>query len=237
MGSAAGVGLALTQAAGAASVGVDLIVNGDFEDVTAVTEGFDARELASGWSTTLGGSVFAYNYAQNYDDRNDLGEVPAGNDAGSSTDYYFTMNTTDTGAIQNVDLSSGETLTLINSGVAQYDVRGFFTNYLNDAEGGQLTLSFYDGDPGVDGTGASLLGETTFLDDDLDAWSEVGGIGDIDAATRWARISLDQNPATGLSGGPDVYIDNVSFSVNPIPEPSSVLLGGLSVFFLLVRKR
>lgn len=237
LGTAAGVGLALVQASGAASLGVDLVVNGDFEDVNAgVTAGFGATELASGWVTTGGGSAFAYNYAQNYDDRRGSGLVPPGNDPGSATDYYFTQNVTEEVTIQNIDLSSGATVAAISGGGAAYDVRGFFTNYLNDPEGGRLTLSFYDGDPGVDGSGAGLVGSSvSFVDPDLDDWTEIGGTGLIDSGARWARLALDRDPNSGLAGGADVYVDNVSFTV--IPEPSSVLLAGLGSLFLLRRNR
>jgi hypothetical protein len=237
VGTAVGVGLALTQASQAATVGVNLVVNGDFEDVTGATAGFGASELASGWVSSDGGSAFAYNYAQNYDDRRGTGLVPPGNDPLSATDYYFTMNTTDLEIVQNIDLSSGETLSVVSSGLGEYDVRGFFTNYLNDEEGGRLTLSFYDGDPGLDGSGANLLSGFTFDDLDIDAWTEVGGTGAIDPATTWARLAVGLNPGLGLSSGPDIYADNISFAVNVVPEPSAVLLAALGSLGLLRRNR
>ena len=239
MGTALGVGLALTQASSAASIGVDLVINGGFEDVTGTTAGSGATEVASGWSTAAGASTFAYNYAQNYDDdRNNVGFVPPGNDLTSATDYYFTMNVTGASISQNIDLSAGESLAAITAGIASYDARAFFTNYLNDLEGGELTLAFFDGDPGVDGTGATIVGTSiSFVDTDLNAWLEVGGTGPIDPASRWARLTVGHNTATAISSGTDVYADNVSFTVTAVPEPSAALLGGLSVLLLIGRKK
>lgn len=238
-GTAAGVGVALMQASDAALVGVDLVVNGDFESVDpGITTAYGNALIDGGWATSTGGGVFAYNYGQGYDDRNDLGTVPPGNDPASATDYYFTMNATpgDEMGFQNIDLSSGETLALITSGLALFDVRGFFTNYSSDLEGGRLTLSFYDGDPGLDGTGALQVGsDFTFDDPNLDEWSAVGGTGAIDSNARWARITLGQNPGTGSSGGSDVYADNISFTV--IPEPSGALLAGMGSLMLMQRNR
>lgn len=213
--AAAGVTMALAQAANGAELDTNLVVNGDFENVDPlVSVSYDNAEISEGWTTSDGTSVFAYNYAQNYDDRNDLGEVPPGNEATSSTDYYFSMNGSDVAGVQNIDLSSGASAALIASGNAEFDLAAYFTNYASDVEQGRLILEFYDGDPGVTGLDASLIGEQiSFLDPNIDEWTLIGGTGAIPAATKWARLLLDQEPTLGSSGGPDVYVDNVSFMV------------------------
>ncbi|MGB0992909.1 MAG: PEP-CTERM sorting domain-containing protein [Akkermansiaceae bacterium] len=200
-----------------------------------------SKPLDGSGTAFTGGSVFAYNYAQNYDDRNGSGDVPPGNDSSSSTDFYFTLNATagDVAGIQTIDLSSGATATTIAAGNGVYDIRGYFTNYSTDAEGGRLTLEFYDGDPGADGTGATLLGSAINFDDtDLTEWTEIGGTGAIDSSAQWARIVLEQDPLTGTSGGgPDVYADNITFEVNAVPEPSSSLLSLAGASLLVMRRR
>jgi hypothetical protein len=140
--------------------------------------------------------------------------------------------------VQTLDLSSGDTATTIAAGNGEYDIGGYFTNYSNDPEGGRLTLEFYDGNPGFDGSGATLLGSAIHFDDpNLDEWSQVGGTGAIDSSAQWARIVLQRDPATGGPGGPDVYADNITFQVNAVPEPSSSLLALAGASLLVLRRR
>ncbi|BDS06006.1 hypothetical protein NT6N_10460 [Oceaniferula spumae] len=237
--AAVGITSALTQAAQGASLSTDLVINGGFESVNAgTTAGYSATEVNGGWFDFAGGSVFAYNYAQNYDDRDDLGTVPPGNDGSSATNYYFTFNTNDTAAIQNIDLSTGDTAAAILAGTGQYDIRGFFTNYADDLELGRLTLEFYDGDPGVDGFGATLVGSAINFDvTNSEEWEQVGGTGAIDSTAQWARIIVDHNTASGSSSGPDVYADNITFQVNVVPEPSSSLLALAGASLIVLRRR
>ena len=213
--AATGVTLALSQAAGAADIDTNLVVNGDFESVDpSVTLQYSNAQITGGWSSSDGTEVFAYNYSQSYDDRNDMGEVPPGNDPFSSTDYYFSLNGTDVPAVQVIDLSEGASAALISSGGAQYDLKAYFTNYASDMEGGMLVLEFYDGDPGLTGLDANLIGEPiSFIDTNLDEWTLVGEVGAIPTTAKWARIIIDLNPELGQSSGPDVYVDNVSFMV------------------------
>lgn len=213
--AAAGVAMALAQAAGAAELDTNLVVNGDFETVDPlVSTDFGNSEITEGWLSIDGASVFAYNYAQNYDDRNDAGEVPPGNDPLSATNYYFSMNGVDVAGVQTIDLSSGPTAAAIASGGALFNLEAYFTNYLSDVETGRLTLEFYDDDPGFSGFDATLIGDPVEYDDpNIDEWTLIGGTGEIPRGANWARIVLGQNPDLGSSGGPDVYVDNVSFVV------------------------
>jgi hypothetical protein len=192
----------------------------------AVSTEFGNSQIEAGWTTADGASVFAYNYAQNYDDRNDLGDVPPGNDPLSATNYYFSMNALDMAAVQNIDLSTGATASLISSGRALFDLEAYFTNYLNDVETGVLSLEFYDGDPGVGGLDANLVGEAvSYTDPNIDEWSLIGGSGEIPRGARWARLVLDQDLNIGSSGGPDVYVDNVSFQVTSATGGAPTVLG------------
>lgn len=228
--AAIGVSAALTQATNAASLATDLVVNGGFEDDNSST-------VSTGWQTSAGGTTGAYHYGNNWDDRNLAGDVPPGNVV-SSTDWYWSMNVNDQSAAQTIDLSSGDTATTILAGNGQYDIGGYFTNYQTNPEGGRLTLEFYDGDPGFDGTGATLLGSAIHFDDpNLDEWSQVGGTGAIDSSAQWARIVLQKDPDTGQTSGPDVYADNISFQVNAVPEPSSSLLALAGASLLVLRRR
>jgi hypothetical protein len=227
--AAIGVSAALTQATNAASLATDLVVNGGFEADNSST-------VSTGWYTTAGGSTGAYNYAQNYDNRDGSITVPPGNVATSSTDWYWNMNGNDQAAAQTIDLSIGDTATTIAAGNGQYDIGGYLTSFANDPESGRLTLEFYDGDPGFDGTGATLLGSAIdFNDPDRTEWSQVGGTGAIDSSAQWARIVLQLDQ--GALEGPDVYADNISFQVNAVPEPSSSLLALAGASLLVLRRR
>ncbi|BDS06005.1 hypothetical protein NT6N_10450 [Oceaniferula spumae] len=227
--AAVGVASALTQATQAASLATDLVVNGGFEADNSAT-------VITGWSTTGGGTTGAYNYDQGYDDRNGAGDIPPGNSI-SPEDWYWTMNGNDQDAVQTIDLSAGDTATAIAGGYGHYDIQGYFTNYLDNLEGGRLSLEFYDGNPGLDGAGANLLGAAiTFDDTNLDEWTLIGGTGLIDSSAQWARIVLGKDPGTGQSFGPDVYVDNVTFFVTA-PEPSSSLLALAGASLLVLRRR
>lgn len=225
--AAAGVAVALAQAAGGAELDTNLVINGDFENADPlVSVSFGNSEISEGWTTSDGASVFAYNYAQNYDDRNDAGEVPPGNDPVSATDYYFSMNGSDVPAVQNIDMSTGASATLISSGGALFNLEAYFTNYLSDVETGRLTLEFYDGDPGVSGFDATLIGDPIEYDDpDIEEWTLIGGTAEIPREAKWVRILLGQNPDLGSSGGPDVYVDNVSFQVTAAGDGGPKITG------------
>ncbi len=230
--AAGGASAALAQAAGAANLLTDLVVNGDFEDVTSPT-GIGAT-VASGWEKASAASVFAYNYSVGYDDRDGSNTVPPGNVATSSTDYYFTLNGGDDFPVfQDIDLSGGASASAIASGNATFDIRGYFTNYLNDLEGGQLRLQFFDGNP--TGGGGSAGADVSYVDSNLDEWTEIGGTGSIPVSTQWVRVWLEKDPGTGQSAGPDVYADNISFQV--IPEPSGLTLGLVGFLVLMLRRR
>jgi hypothetical protein len=221
--AAGAITAALTQAAPAAALMSDLVVNGGFEDVGAISGAYGSLNIASGWAGPSGQTVFAYSYALGYDDRDAGGTVPP-----ASGTWFFTMNGGDNvEALQVIDLSVGDTASVIASGTAGYEVRAFFTNYLNDLEGGRLTLEF------LDSSSASISG-VTFDDTNLDEWSLAGGSGVIPSNTSSVRLMLGQNPGTGISGGPDVYVDNVFFQV--VPEPSGTILALAGLLALLLRR-
>jgi MYXO-CTERM domain-containing protein len=218
--AAGGITAALTQAAPAAALFADLVVNGGFEDVGAISGAYGSLNIASGWAGPAGQTVFAYSYAVGYDDGGPL--------AGGG-DRYFTMNGgDDVEAVQSIDLSSGDTASAIGAGTARYNVSAFFTNYADDLEGGRLTLEFRD-------LSSVPIGSVTFDDANLDAWSQVGGSGDIPAGTASVQLILGKNPGTGQSSGPDVYADNVAFQV--VPEPSGTVLALAGLLVLLAGRR
>lgn len=230
--AAAAVSAALVLASSAATLNTNLVVNGDFESVTNTTS---VGASVTGWTGGNFGSPsvntpFAYNYAAAYDNRL-AGAVPPGNIATSSTDYYWSMNGFDQNAFQLVSLAGGATGASILGGTAQYDIRAFFSGYRNDLESGRLSLQFVN-------SSNALIGSVVNFDASNDFWNEVGGTGLIPTDAAAAVITLTRNPAAGISSGPDVYVDNVSFTVNTVPEPSVLLVGVMGAgMFALRRKR
>lgn len=231
--AAAGVTAALVMASSGASLNTNLVVNGDFETVTGATA---TGALVTGWTggnfgAPSGDTPFAYNYAAGYDNRL-AGAVPSGNVASSNSDYYWSMNggSANDDAFQIINLSAGDTGAAILAGTAQYDIRAFFSGYLNDLETGRLSLQFIN-------SSNLLIGNVINFDAGNDFWNEVGGTGTIPTAATSALITLTRNPASGLSSGPDIYVDNVSFTVASIPEPSGLLISIASAGLLMIRRK
>lgn len=229
--AAAGVTAALVLASAAATLNTNLVVNGDFESVTNTTT-VGAR--VTGWTggnfgTPSANTPFAYNYAAAYDNRL-AGAVPAGNLATSNTDYYWSMNGFDENAFQVISLAAGATGTAILNGTAQYDIRAFFSGYRNDLESGRLSLQFIN-------SSNVLIGSAINFDASNDFWNEVGGTGLIPTTAAAAVLTLTRNPAAGLSSGPDVYADNISFTVTAVPEPSAILISVLGAGAVALRRK
>lgn len=227
--AAAGVTAALVLAANGATLNTNLVVNGDFETTTSPVA---VGASVTGWTGGNFGAAsanipFAYNYSAAYDNR--LADaVPPGNIATSSTDYYWSMNGFDENAFQVIDLSTGPSGSLILGGTAEYDIRAFFTGYLSNLERGRLSLQFINASD-------TMIGSVTNFDAANTFWNQVGGTGAIPTNAAKALITLTRNPASGLSSGPDVYVDNVSFSV--VPEPSASLLGLAGTGLLALRRK
>jgi hypothetical protein len=218
--AAGGITAALAQAAPGAALFSDLVINGGFEDVGAISGAYGSLNIASGWTGPAGQNVLAYSYSVGYDDGGPL--VGGG-------DRYFTMNGgDDVEAVQTIDLASGDTASAIGAGTARYNIGAFYTNYASDPEGGRLTLEFRD-------MSNAPISSVTFDDANLDAWSPVGGSGEIPVGTASVQLILGKNPATGQASGPDVYVDNVSFQV--VPEPSGAILALGGVLALLLGRR
>gem|GEM_PF-5430971 len=117
-----------------------------------------------------------------------------------------------------MDLSSGATAAAIASGTAGFDLSAFMTSYAG-SDIAHIQVEFLDG-------GASSLGTVDVADADNSTWTLNAVSGLIPTGSATARVSLY---GIAGSGGPDGYLDNVSFSVSEIPEPTSMVLAGLGL--------
>ena len=207
-------GLVLPCTAYAADLNINLVVNGNFENVDLATTGnYDGPRILN-W---MGPNMFAYSHNGSSSSGGVVPDYADGADPPSAGNWYFSSNNTGTEAptdvrdpevvFQDVNLSTGATGSAIAAGTATYSLRGYFSSYLDQSDYGNVRVDFRDeiGFP----VGFALI------DDSADAgmnnvWSLSSTSGNVPAGTVSARISLFGTPVTF---GADGYIDNVDFRV------------------------
>ena len=183
-------GMLVPATAHAADLDVNLLANPDFENLDA-TDSF-----VLDWTD---GTEQGFTYASgNYD----LGGPLAGGGA-----FYFSANggndITDPGQVaQIVDLSSGDSATLIGAGNAFFQLSAFMTSYAA-ADVAHAHVEFQDG-------GNNSLGTFDLADADNSTWTLNSGAGAIPVGTTTALVSVYGDPN---ASGPDGYLDNVDFRV------------------------
>jgi len=188
-------GLLSPAAAAAADLDTNLILNPGFENLDAT----DSHILDWTDGTDLG-----LTYAS--------GVYDNGGPLAGGGDFYFTSNNSISGedvaeagvVAQSIDLSAGDTGTLIATGNAQYSLHGFFTTYLGDNDFGSLQVEFLDS--GSQSLGSASVGPSGNVQD----WTVYGQGGTVPVGTSSVLVSVF---GSGTSGGPDAYLDNVNFSV------------------------
>ncbi|XAM01392.1 PEP-CTERM sorting domain-containing protein [Phycisphaeraceae bacterium D3-23] len=210
----------------AATLGTDLVVDGGFEDVFLPGTGaYGAAELNS-WNQ---GSDAGFTYAS--------GQYDNGGPLAGGGDRYFTPNQSSGGDVlspgqvsQLIDVSTGDTATQIAAGTAQYSASAFFSTYQSDDDASVVHFDFLD-------AGSSSLGTAEFgPGTNLQTWTQLTDSGLIPVGTATVQVSVYAN-VHNTGGGPDGYVDNVTFEINEVPEPGSLALLGLGGLALLRRRR
>lgn len=206
----------------AAPLDTNLVVNSGFENVDISQPSGNGAVRILDWSGLAG---FAYNYGQNYDNGGPL--------AGGGT-YYFTPNAS-TGPIpditapgqffQDIDVSTGASAAAIAAGLGHYNLSAFMSSYLNHGDFGNVHADFRNG------VGASL-DSALISDNNTSTWTFISASGPIPVGTATVRLSAYGTPVTF---GPDGFIDNVSFSVSQVPEPSAAALVGVGLSAFMIR--
>lgn len=215
----------------AAALDTNLLVDPGFENVDLAVGGtFGSVKLIDWTGLGSSGNGFAYNYAQNYDNRF-AGFVPPDNDPASSEDFYFNGGSSGDGSIggvyQDVDLSTGPSAAAIAHGDAQFTLYGWFSSYLTQGDFGNLKVEFFD-------AGGTSLGSHQVSDSDVSQWT-IEVVSDlIPSTTSRARVSAF---GTAVSGEPDGYIDEISFSVSGVPEPASITALAIGLTSLVARRK
>jgi hypothetical protein len=167
--------------------------------------------LVLNWTGPRPGFAYSHNGAGGTFDYANGGPLAGGGN------YYFTANAVpndfqppgDINAadqlFQDIDVSTGPTRTLIDTGSARYNVSGFFNTFEDDNDIGHLHLNFLNGSSVSVGT-ADVVAHGPFT-----SWVPNAASGFIPTATRSVRVSIF---GVANAGGPDAYIDNVDFRVS-----------------------
>jgi hypothetical protein len=208
-------GMLAPGAVRAANLNQNLVVNGTFEAVnTGVTANYNSP-LILNWS---GASGYAYTHTP-IPPALDYAE---GADPPGAGNWYFTANNAgetdffNPGQFyQDIDVSTGDSGTVIAAGTGGFSVSAWMTSYTTHADFGTVHLDFRNS------SGVSL--GTSSISDSSDVgpnnvWNLNSGTGGIPIGTATVRLSLH---GTAAQSGPDGYIDNVEFQVtNVLPALS-----------------
>lgn len=221
-------GLLAPSAVDAANLGVNLAVNGGFENVDLATTGNYNGPRILDWT---GANVFAYSHNGSASSAGVVPDYAEGDDPPSAGNWYFSSNNTgiddptDVRAAdvvyQDIDVSSGGTATAIAAGNATFALSAFFSSYLNDDDVGNVHADFRNADGSI---GNAVASDNDAGDDNV--WNLVSTNGTVPAGTTSVRLSVFGTP---VNAGADGYVDNVEFVIRGIPEPSSAVMAGLGL--------
>lgn len=209
----------------AADLNVNLVMNGDFEEVDTNTVSPPISETNPGYNSPLilhwsGANAFAYSHQPGVTGVPDYADPqPYGTGYGDPPDaglWYFTSNNAGAPDInapglfyQDIDVSGGATGTAIASGFASFALSAWMSSYNNDTDIGRAHLDFRN-------SGGTSLGTALLSDSDFgpaNVWSLETLSGAVPMGTSTIRLSLYGTRTAG-GAGPDGYIDNVELSLN-----------------------
>jgi hypothetical protein len=229
-------GVLSPSALNAASLGVNLVVNGNFENVNTTVTGNYNGPLILDWT---GPNLFAYSHNGSTTSAGVVPDYADGADPPNAGNWYFTANNTGTTDptdvrapgvyYQDIVLSSGPSAALIAGGAAEFNLSAYMSSYLNDADFGNVQAEFRNA--------ANVPLATALITDAADAgpnnvWNLSSTSGLIPIGTASVRLSLFGTP---VNAGADAYIDNVDFRV--VPEPASGVLAGAGILASALKRR
>jgi hypothetical protein len=222
-------------AANAAGLGVNLVTNGDFENVDVNITGAYGGPLVLNWT---GPNLFAYSHDGSLTPTSPVTGVPDyadGADPPGAGHWYFTPNNTGVADptdvhdpnvfFQDIDVSSGATAVAIANGSATYALSAYMSSYLNDADVAHARAEFRN-------SVNTVIGSAQIDDSDPgpnNVWNLNSTNGLVPLGTTSVRLSLWGTRTAGGAGA-DGYMDNVDFTIRGvIPEPSTVILAGMGL--------
>lgn len=235
-------GMLTPAMAHSASLGVNLVVNGGFENVNLATTATYHSPLVLDWT---GPNMFAYSHDGSSSSTGVVPDYADGADPPGAGHWYFTSNNTGVASptsvfdpdvyYQDISLSSGASGAAIAAGLAQYDLSAYMSSYLNDTDFGNVRAEFRNA--------ASLPVGSVTISDTADAgpnnvWNLTAATGMVPVDAASVRISLWGTRSAGGAGA-DGYIDNVDFRLRAIPEPATGVMAafGAMAFGWLRRRR
>jgi hypothetical protein len=196
-----------------ANLNTNLVVNPGFETVDLnVSAGGSRAVKIQNWT---GGSAVGFAYSHN-GALNAMGQaIPNyanGTPLSGGGSFYFTPNASDIAqpdinapgqVAQVIDASANPSGSLIASGNAVYSLSAFFNSFLDEGDFGTVQAEFRS-------VALTVLGAVSASTRSLDEWTPAGQSGLIPIGTASVRLSVF---GTALRGGPDGYMDNVTFRI------------------------
>jgi hypothetical protein len=112
---------------------------------------------------------------------------------------------------QLIDVSDGVSGSLIDTGLISYNLKAYFSSYLNDDDWGAVNIEFLDGS-------GTRIGENQIDNEgDTSTWVQKSLLDFVPSETKTIRLNVYGHRITG--GGPDGYIDNVDLQLTAtLPE-------------------
>jgi hypothetical protein len=225
-------GLLAPCTAQAANLGVNLVTNGNFENVDLAVTGDYGGPRVLDWT---GPNLFAYSHDGSSTSASPpvVPDYADGADPPSAGHWYFTSNNGGAALndvhdpdvfFQDIDVSTGGTAVAIGNGTATYAVEAYMSSYLNDTDVAHVRADFRN-------SGGTSLGMAQVDDSDpgpANVWNLNFVNGMVPAGTATVRVSLWGTRTAGGAGA-DGYMDNVSFIIRGVPEPTSGALAGLGI--------
>jgi len=225
-------------ASAAAILAGGVLFTGPARAALLLSEDFEALENAFGMGT--------YAYSQNYTLPNTL-TPDGGLQYGRSGNGIPNQVSTNSFPLAPLSLTAGTgiTATQIDSGLGRYDFRGQFSTWRLQGDYAQIDITFKDaanvaiGNPvtigGAAFTAALAAGQNPKYTD-ARAWGESALQGIVPTGARTLDVILS---ATKTADGTaiDGYVDNISLTIVPVPEPTTFGLVGCAALGWLRRRR
>lgn len=199
-----------------APLDTNLVINASFENVDVFVPGPYSSVLLLDWYDAQfdDNDIFAYAYSTGYSGSN----IPAG----SGDYFYFGGVDSSPGELlifQQFDVSGGDTGALIATGNAYFDVRAYFSGYLEQNDSNFVTAFFLDG--GGNEIGSETIGGADFvlnlgITDGQRDWGEDRRGGLIPAGTQSVLIGIGASDSDAYHDG---YVDLVDFQVTATRPP------------------
>jgi hypothetical protein len=236
-GLAAG-GLMMPAVAGAAPLNTNLVTDGSFENVDPGDTGPFGSVRILDWDDADGDNddTFAYAHSQQYAGVN----TPPG-----AGDYHYSggFNTTAGGVdiSQMIDVSTGDTASAIASGIAIYNLSGFFSGYLGQNDSSFVRIRFLDAGNADLGTSEEIGGEAFVTSLGLQPgpfgdhrdWGQDSRSGPVPVGTAKLLVEIGSSDADVNHDG---YVDLVDLQL-VIPEPATLSLLAIGGLPLLIWRR